>query len=94
MNRHEWKDEAACLGQDVELFFDKYEEQPEVRGNVDAICKDCPVRKLCFANGITNKEWGVWGGIYLENGEISKEFNNHKDKEDWSNTWQALTMDR
>jgi hypothetical protein len=94
MNRHEWKDEAACLGQDVELFFDKYEEQPEVRDGVDAICQQCPVRKMCFANGITNKEWGIWGGVYLENGEISKEFNNHRDKEGWSKTWQALTMDQ
>jgi len=53
----------------------------------------CPVRKTCFANGISGKEWGVWGGVYLEGGEISREFNRHKSKSDWSNVWQSLTME-
>jgi hypothetical protein len=54
----------------------------------------CPVKKTCFANGISGKEWGVWGGVYLEGGEISREFNKHKTKQDWSNIWQALTMEQ
>ena len=44
-------------------------------------------------NVLSGKEWGIWGGIYLESGEISKEFNSHKTKKDWSYTWQALTME-
>ena len=74
-------------------FFDKYEDHEESRKGVDALCKQCPVKKICFANGISGKEWGVWGGVYLEDGEISREFNRHKSKQDWSNTWQALTME-
>jgi hypothetical protein len=50
------------------------------------------VSNTCFAVGISQKEWGVWGGVYLENGIISKEFNNHKTKQDWGNTWQTLTL--
>jgi hypothetical protein len=82
MNRYEWKDNAACLDYDTNVFF-----------AVDLLCSQCPVRKECFSVGISGKEWGVWGGVYLENGEISKEFSSHKTKSDWGVTWQSLTMD-
>jgi hypothetical protein len=49
--------------------------------------------KECFAIGVSQKEWGVWGGIYIENGEISKEFNSHKTQKDWEQVWRNLTMD-
>lgn len=94
MDRHNWKDDSACLGMEVDLFFDIYEENEDKRPEIDAICKECPVRKICFANGISGKEWGVWGGVYLQDGEISREFNRHKGKQDWSETWQALTMEQ
>jgi len=93
LKQHLWKDQSLCLGKDTNVFFDIYEENIESRKFVDSLCRSCPVKKLCFANGISGKEWGVWGGIYLENGEISKEFNNHKTKKDWSNSWQSLTME-
>jgi hypothetical protein len=48
----------------------------------------------CFAVGVSQKEWGVWGGIYIENGKISREFNRHRSKADWAETWQYLTMDK
>ena len=82
MNRYEWKDNAACLDYDTNVFFDKYEEDELLRPAVDLLCSQCPVRKECFSVGISGKEWGVWGGVYLENGEISKEFSNHKTKAD------------
>lgn len=94
MRQHLWKDKAPCLGLETNIFFDDYEETISIRSQVDSLCLSCPVSKTCFAVGISGKEWGVWGGIYLENGEISKEFNSHKTKEDWSNTWQALTMEK
>jgi hypothetical protein len=76
------------------MFFDDYEEKPEGRAFVDSICRTCPVAKRCFAVGVSGKEWGVWGGIYLEGGEISREFNNHRSKQEWSLTWQSLTMEQ
>lgn len=94
MKRHIWKDDSACLDLETNLFFDKYEEEPSLRIAIDSICHDCPVRKNCFAVGITGKEWGVWGGIYLESGEISREFNKHKTKQDWGVTWSSLTMEK
>ena len=94
MNRNEWKDEASCQGYDTNLFFEKYEDDASLRPAVDKICSQCPVAKECFAVGVSQKEWGVWGGIYIENGKISREFNRHRSKEDWANTWQYLTMDK
>lgn len=93
MKRQLWKDEAKCLNLDTNIFFDKYEEDETFRTAIDKMCLSCPVRKTCFATGISGKEWGVWGGIYLEGGEISREFNKHKTKKDWGNTWQSLTME-
>lgn len=94
MDVHKWKDEASCLGYDTDLFFDKYEENENLRPAVEQICASCPVMRQCFAVGISQKEWGVWGGIYLENGKISREFNKHRSKEQWGEQWQRLTTDR
>ena len=94
MNRSEWKDEAACLGYDTNFFFEKYEDNEEFRPGIDKLCAGCPVARQCFAVGVSQKEWGVWGGIYLENGKISREFNKHRTKEDWGKTWSYLTTDK
>jgi hypothetical protein len=94
MDRHNWKNDSACHGMDTNTFFDEYEENPETRSFVDSICAECPVRKQCFASAVTNKGWGVWGGIYFENGKISREFNNHRSKQEWSETWKSLTLDK
>lgn len=93
MSKHNWKDDAACLEYDTNIFFEKYEEDEALRLAIDNLCSGCEVRKQCFAVGVSQKEWGIWGGLYLEGGSISKEFTKHKTKQDWSNTWQALTMD-
>lgn len=93
MNKHDWKDSAPCLNMDTNDFFEKYEDNVEHRRKIDSLCNTCPVRKQCFAVGVSQKEWGVWGGVYLENGKISREFNKHNSKEDWSRKWQSLTMD-
>lgn len=94
MSKEDWKYEGLCVGYDTNLFFDKYEENEKLRPAIDKLCSTCPVAKICFAVGVSNKEWGVWGGIYLENGKISKEFGSHRSKEDWADTWQYLTMDK
>ena len=92
MHKNRWKDNATCIDYDTNIFFDKYEEDEQLRLGIDNLCAGCPVSRTCFAVGISTKEWGVWGGVYLEDGEISKEFNSHKTKESWSETWQYLTM--
>lgn len=94
MDKNAWKDRSACKNYDVNLFFDKYEEDAELRSQIDSICSGCPVARQCFAVGISQKEYGVWGGVYLENGKISREFNKHKTKQSWAETWKYLTMDK
>ena len=90
---HEWIVKAKCRSMDRELFFDKYEEDQDLAKVVDNICLTCPVISDCFTHGTTNEEWGVWGGIYLENGEISREFSKHRTKEKWGEMWRSLTME-
>lgn len=94
MQDDKWKQSAACYGDDTNDFFDTYEEDVEFRGIIDKVCRACPVRKICFASGVSGKETGVWGGVYLDQGDISREFNRHKKRQDWAETWQALTMEQ
>lgn len=91
MHKQKWKDNALCLDYDTNLFFDKYEEDESLRLAIDTLCLSCPVIKTCFSVGVSSKEWGVWGGVYLEGGAISKEFNLHKSKTNWNNAWIKLT---
>jgi hypothetical protein len=93
-DKHDWKKEGDCLHYDTNLFFDKYEEDLPLRPAIEKMCGGCPVARQCFAVGVSQKEYGVWGGVYLENGKISREFGKHRSKSDWSETWKALTNDR
>ena len=93
MNKHLWKEDAACLDYDTNLFFDKYEDNPNIRHGIDNVCLACPVARTCFAVGISEKEYGIWGGVYLERGSVSREFNNHKTKARWAEIWENLTIE-
>lgn len=33
-----------------------------------ALCATCPVRALCLELGLRRDEYGVWGGVLLDNG--------------------------
>jgi len=93
-----WIDHASCLDMSVDYFFDYYEvdlddEGLPVRKETDEICFNCPVRKECLATGVGRREVGVWGGVYLINGKISREFNNHKTKKDWFEIWKSMAME-
>jgi len=94
MNKNEWKDQGSCRDYDTNLFFDKYEDEIELRPAIDKLCSECPMLRQCFAVGVSQKEWGVWGGIFLENGKISREFSRHRTKEQWGETWKSLTMEQ
>lgn len=93
MSQNKWKDQAACKHFDTDLFFEKYEENESFRPALESICFSCPVQRMCFATGVSRKEWGVWGGVYLEAGKVSKEFGRHKNKKEWGQTWKFLTME-
>ncbi len=87
---HEWIAKARCRSMDYELFFDKYEEDPDLAKVVDNICITCPVIKDCFDHGTNNSEWGVWGGVYLVDGEINQSRNAHKSTEAWEKVLRSV----
>jgi Transcription factor WhiB len=93
MQNYDWDADASCKGYDTNLFFDKYEEDLQLRPAIDNLCSNCPIARECFARGVSNKSTGVWGGIYIDNGKISREFNRHRTKQAWAETWQYLTND-
>jgi hypothetical protein len=47
----------------------------------------------CFNHGTTNGEWGVWGGVYLVDGEINATRNAHKTPEIWKELLAAVGTD-
>ena len=68
----DWWQLAKCRNAPPEIFFDDYEENESIAMAVKDLCDGCPVKAACLANGITNKEYGVWGGVYLEKGVPKK----------------------
>ena len=68
---------------DTNLFYDKYEADTNIAKNIDEACLSCPVVKMCHDSGVENSEYGVWGGVYLNSGEIDKSKNLHKTAEIW-----------
>lgn len=93
-SRHKWQDDAACLDAGVDFFFDAYEDDTEpykVRHAVDSLCRDCPVMRTCFAYAKFYELTGVWGGVYMTDGKMDYELNDHKTPNDWALTYTALT---
>jgi WhiB family redox-sensing transcriptional regulator len=56
-----WRDDAACKGSDVNVFFPVSDDDA---GPAKAICATCPVRDACLEWAMaTRQEDGVWGGL-------------------------------
>lgn len=79
----DWGDLAICQGMTTNYFFDYYENDSVFATIMDDICLSCPVRKMCLREGVENNEYGLWGGVYLNNGKTDDSRNNHKAQEVW-----------
>jgi WhiB family redox-sensing transcriptional regulator len=61
----DWRDRAACRGEDPELFFPigttgrDYDAQVE---EAKAVCRGCPVRTECLDWAYRTRADGIWGG--------------------------------
>lgn len=96
-----WRKDALCAPQSpgavdkeyYEWWFDVYENDESVRATVDGICAKCPVKQRCFMEGVSSESWGVWGGVYLQDGTPSKEMGSHRSQDDWADLWMSLTVD-
>lgn len=78
-----WYQLAACKNMHVNYFYDTYETDSESARQIDQMCIHCPVVKFCYEEGVSNKEKGVWGGVYLNLGRVDSDYNKHKTQEDW-----------
>lgn len=59
-----WRESAACLDEDPELFFPigeggKFQQQIE---EAKWICSLCDVREECLAFAVERPQLGIWGG--------------------------------
>ncbi|WP_374220944.1 WhiB family transcriptional regulator [Saccharopolyspora sp. HNM0986] len=65
MAQMDWRDRAACLDEDPELFFPISEMGPgaeQVR-RAKSVCARCPVRAECLNHAVENGlDFGVFGG--------------------------------
>lgn len=79
-----WHQLAFCKGMQLSWFYEDYEEDEELAKAMDDVCLSCPVLKDCLMNATDSKDFGLRGGIYLNNGKIDKNANKHKTDEVWS----------
>jgi hypothetical protein len=55
-----------CADADPELF-DPTDD--DVLAEAQDFCRGCVTRSLCLDLGVRRGEWGVWGGVLLEDGK-------------------------
>ncbi|MGW0080840.1 WhiB family transcriptional regulator [Streptomyces sp. NPDC003393] len=61
----QWRDHAACRGQDPDLFFPIGTTGPALAQleQARAVCRRCPVQERCLEWALdTDQTIGVWGG--------------------------------
>ena len=61
-----WRNRAACLGEDPELFFPDGNTGPALLQTEEAkaVCHRCEVAATCLKWAIeSGQDYGVWGGM-------------------------------
>jgi WhiB family redox-sensing transcriptional regulator len=61
-----WRDRAACLGEDPELFFPEGSTGPALLQIEEAkiVCRRCEVTETCLNWAVqSGQHAGVWGGL-------------------------------
>jgi WhiB family redox-sensing transcriptional regulator len=61
-----WRDRAACLSEDPELFFPERNTGAALLQleEAKAVCRRCEVAEICLKWAIeSGQEAGVWGGM-------------------------------
>lgn len=77
-------------GKVYDLFYEAYEEDEELAKAMDEVCLSCPVLKECLMEATDNKDFGLRGGIFLNNGKPDKMRNQHKTDEVWQRIQERL----
>ena len=63
-----WWDDAACFGQDMDLFFPEDETDASLATAGKAICNTCPVKSPCLEDALLEERrtivpTGIRGGM-------------------------------
>jgi WhiB family transcriptional regulator, redox-sensing transcriptional regulator len=74
-DRWDWQLDAACRGEDPNLFFHPEGERGAGReareAAAKAICATCPVLRQCAEHALTVREpYGVWGEMSEDEREV------------------------
>ncbi len=62
----DWRQDAACLDEDPDLFFPIGNTGPALLQVAEAktVCRRCPVQERCLEWALENgQDTGVWGGL-------------------------------
>ena len=62
----DWRDKAACLKADPDLFFPAGNTGPAVDQieKAKTVCGQCAVTEMCLQYALeTSQDYGVWGGL-------------------------------
>ncbi|WP_405810700.1 WhiB family transcriptional regulator [Streptomyces sp. NBC_00210] len=66
MENENWRQDAACVEEDPDLFFPVGSTGPALLQVTEAksVCGRCPVREQCLEWAIElGQDFGVWGGL-------------------------------
>lgn len=67
MKRDHWREDAACLDADMDIFFPSRNNAEDRWDRAKAFCKECKVKKQCLSLVMHLEEhddrWGVFGGL-------------------------------
>src|SRR6185312_15641597 len=56
-----WRQQAACCGTDLDVFFP---ERGQTAEPARQVCARCPVRQACLEYALSNRiTYGIWGGL-------------------------------
>lgn len=54
----DWRQEAACFGTDINMWYPGPEANTEIQRR---ICEGCPVKKECLSDALTYDDWDDYG---------------------------------
>lgn len=57
----DWRSRAACLGMDVNIFFEYGRRERDIR-RARRVCQECPVRAECLNENLDIR-FGMYGGM-------------------------------
>jgi hypothetical protein len=66
MPKKDWKLDAKCLNLDTNFFFDKYEEDLDLRQAIDSLCQSCPYKGSALQVPLVGKSGESGEGFTLK----------------------------